>query len=141
MTVSSAYGPLGLSLFGGEVNYEADVIKAMLLTSSYVVNQDTHRYVADVSAAELSGAGYTAGGLQVTSKTVTYDAANNRVKLTCDNLQWTGTTWLDVKYLVFYDADSGALLCYVDFETVQSTNNSPFTYLVPADGILTMTIV
>lgn len=59
-----------------EIDYDTDAIKAMLATSSYVPNLDTHAYKSDVTN-EVVGAGYTAGGATLGTKTVTVTAANS----------------------------------------------------------------
>jgi hypothetical protein len=65
------------SLHAASVNFTTDTIKAMLLTSSYTPNFDTHQY-KDVSITnEIVGTGYTAGGVTLGSKSVTYTAANS----------------------------------------------------------------
>lgn len=65
----------------GGLAYDTGTIKVMLLSSAYVPNATTQDFRADVSANEVSGAGYTAGGLTVTSS-VTLDAPNSRAVIT-----------------------------------------------------------
>lgn len=54
-----------------------DTLKAILLTASYVPAPATHDVYADVSANEVAGAGYTAGGATVAGQAVTITAANS----------------------------------------------------------------
>lgn len=135
---SKAYGSLGLSVFAKELNYSADSIKAMLTTSAYVPNQDTHRYKSSITN-EVVGTGYTAGGVALAGKTITYDAASNTVTLKCNNPAWATST-ITARYLVFYDdtpAGDAAkpLIAYVDFGADVSSSASTFTYIVPTSGI------
>lgn len=53
------------------VNFTSDTIKIAYVTSDYVPNFETHDFYDDISAYEVSGAGYTAGGFTLGSKTVT----------------------------------------------------------------------
>lgn len=71
------YGNAILKLYNQEVNWLSDTIKFMLVSSSYVFNQDSHIYKSDISY-EISGAtGYSAGGLTLSSKTATYYGSNS----------------------------------------------------------------
>jgi hypothetical protein len=73
---SKLYGPVYQSVFNKEIDYDTDTIRAMLTTSTYTPNLDTHRYKSSVTN-EVVGTGYTAGGVALTTKTVTYTAANS----------------------------------------------------------------
>jgi hypothetical protein len=82
------YGKAIANMLGGEsagdafaTDYLSDTIRMMLTTSTYSPNLDTHETKTDVTN-EVSGAGYTARGAALTTKTITYTAANS----------W-GTTW------------------------------------------------
>lgn len=77
------YGKALANMLGGESSGEtfqtdllSDTIKVMLTTSSYSENLDTHETKADVTN-EVSGTGYTARGVALGSKTITYTAANS----------------------------------------------------------------
>lgn len=52
-------------------------VKFMLLHDTYVIDQDLHDFINDVSANEATGTGYSAGGLTLAGVTVTADAATN----------------------------------------------------------------
>lgn len=70
-----AYHNLSKALMDGDIDLANDTIKVMLLTSSYTPDLD-HDFVDDVSANEVSGTGYTAGGATLASKAITDDDAN-----------------------------------------------------------------
>jgi len=57
-----------------EIDFDTDVIRCMLTTSSYTPNLDTHDYVDDVDN-EVAGAGYVAEGAALANAAVTYTAA------------------------------------------------------------------
>lgn len=88
MGATNLYGKAHANMLGGEasgdsfaIDFLSDTIKCSLHTSTYSPNLDTHETFADVTN-EVSGTGYTAGGVTLGSKTITYTAANS----------W-GTTW------------------------------------------------
>ena len=54
-----------------------NTIKCMLLGAGYTPNYDTHDFLDDVVASEVTGTGYTAGGATLASVTSTYTAANS----------------------------------------------------------------
>jgi len=68
--------------WSGNITWASDTIKCALLTASYTPNLGTHIHWSDISANEVSGTGYTAGGATLASKTHTVTVANS----------W-GTTW------------------------------------------------
>ena len=76
MATAKLYGKALQSLTSAAINFPADTIKAMLLTSTYAPNLDTHQYKSDLTN-EITGTGYTAGGVTLASKTSTYTAANS----------------------------------------------------------------
>jgi hypothetical protein len=141
---SKLYGQFLAKALNKEVDWDSDTIKVALLTSSYTPNQDTHDYFDDVSAYEVSGTGYTAGGQTLGSKTVTYDSANNVIVLDAADTTWSSST-ITARYAVVYDdsgatAASKALIGYVDFSSDQSSTNGNFTITWDATGIVRITV-
>ena len=75
------YAEAIVKAFNKELDFDTDTIKVALL-SGYTPSQ-AHNYFDDVSADEISGTGYTAGGATLGSKTLvssggvaTFDAAD-----------------------------------------------------------------
>lgn len=140
MTIAKAYGLVMKSMFNKEIDFDTDTVKVMLCTATYVPNQDTHQYKSSITN-EVSGTGYTAGGVTVTGKTVTYTTATNTLMLdaTTDPV-FSTVTLTAIRYAVFYiDTGSSAtspLLCYMDFETDQAATAANLTIQLPASGIL-----
>lgn len=141
---SKLYGSFLGKALNKEVDWDSDTIKVALLSSAYTPNQDTHDYYDDVSANEVSGTGYTAGGVTLAGKTNTYDAANNVIVLDANDAVWSAST-ITARYAVIYD-DSGAtsaqkaLVGYVDFGSDQSSTNGNFTVTWDATGIVRITV-
>jgi hypothetical protein len=139
---SKLYGPALLSLAAGQINWVGGAAKALLLTSAYTPNQDTHRYKSDLTNELPTANGYTLRGVTLTTKTSTYDAPTNVMMLDCDDPSWAAAT-LTARYLVFY-IDTGTdatspLVAYVDFGADVSSTNAPFTYQVPVTGAASLT--
>ncbi len=135
------FGPGLQSLLNGEIDWDTDVIKAMITTSAYVPNQDTHRYKSSVTN-EVSGTGYTAGGATLASKTATYDAPTNTLVLDCADIVFTTST-ITGRNVVFYvstgsDATS-ALIGYWDNGTDFVTTAADLTLTIAAGGLFTYT--
>ncbi len=137
------YGRFWLSALNKEVNLTSDTIKAMLCSSAYTPDQDTHRYKSDVTG-EIAGTGYVAGGKALTGVTVTYDPATNRITLDAADLSWDAST-LAAKTVVLYDSTPGSdatrpLIGYAIFDTEISSTAAPFQLIWDAAGVGTVTV-
>lgn len=138
------FGNAFLGAFNKEIDWDTDTIKVALLASTYVPNQDTHDFWDDVSANEVTGTGYTAGGQALTTKTLTYDAASNVVKFDAADTAWTNST-ITARYAVIYDdtpatAATKRLLALLDFGQDESSSNGTFQITWNANGIATITV-
>ena len=140
---SKLYGNFLLKALNKEVDFDSDTIKVALLTSSYTPDQDAHDYFNDVSANEVSGTGYTAGGATLGSKTATYDSGTNVIVLDAADTTWSSST-ITARYAVIYDStgtsSTSALIGYVDFGSDQSSTNGNFTITWDATGIVRITV-
>lgn len=141
---SKMYGQLIGRAFNGEVDFDSHDIKVALLSSAYTPNQDDHITWSQVKANEVTGTGYTAGGTSLSSKTVTYDAANNVTVLDAGDVTWAAST-ITARYAVIYDNDGASdadkvLLGYVDFGVDQASTNGNFTITWDAAGIFRFTV-
>ena len=139
MAVTSRfYGQAFLSAFNAEIDFDTATVKAMLCTSTYSPSQDPHRYKSSVTN-EVAGTGYTAGGVTLSSKTLTYDAATNTITFDCADPSWASATF-PARYLVVYDNTPATdatrpLICYIDFGSDQSPAGVTFTYTVRDSGM------
>jgi hypothetical protein len=140
---SKLYGNFVLKALNKEIDFDTDTIKVALLSSSYTPDQDAHDYFNDVSAAEVSGTGYTAGGNTLASKTATYDSANNVVILDAADTTWASST-ITARYAVIYDStgtsSTSPLIGYVDFGSDQSSTSGNFTITWDSTGIVRITV-
>jgi len=111
------------------IDFDTDTFKVMLVTSSYTPNKDTHDKRDDVTN-EVSGTGYTAGGV-TSACTVTKDTANDRVTLSFAAVNWASST-ITARAAVIYKSRGGAssadeLVCYVDFGADVSSSSATFS--------------
>lgn len=127
---ANVYGLALQSMLNKEVDWDTDSVKAMLCTAAYVPDQDTHRYKNSVTN-EVTGTGYTAGGIVVPTRGFTYDGAANNLRLTCGNLAFGTLTVAGIRIVVFYvdtgTATTSPLLSWMDLGADQSPTASPFT--------------
>jgi hypothetical protein len=77
--------------------------KAMFVTAAYVLDQDAHNFIDDVSTNEATGTGVSAGGVTLTSVTTTVDGASNTVTLDAADISSISVT---ACYVVVY-VDTG----------------------------------
>jgi hypothetical protein len=111
------------------IDFDTNTFKAMLVTSSYTPNKDTHDKRDDVTN-EATGTGYTAGGV-TTACTVTKDTANDRVTLQFAAVSWATST-ITARALVIYKSRGGAssadeLVAYNDFGSDVSSTAGTFS--------------
>jgi hypothetical protein len=124
------------------VDWATDTIKIALCTSSYTPNQDTHDFFDDVTN-EVSGTGYSAGGVTLGSKTLNYDSGTNVLSLRGGTSSWSSATFT-TRYAVIYKdtgtAGTSPLLGWVDFGGDQSVSSGTFSISWDAtDGLLKIT--
>lgn len=113
----------------GNIDFDLpNSFKAMLVTSSYVANKDTHDRRDDVTN-EVAGTGYTAGGNAVTV-TVTKDTALDKVTIQLGALTWPSST-ITARSCVYYRARGGAssadeLVAVIDFGSDVASSGGTF---------------
>ena len=130
MSTFYTFGNLIIKAFNKEVDWDTDTIKVMLLISSASSDQDTHDYIDDLNANEVSGTGYTAGGATLASKTIGYTAGTNVTKFDAADVTWSSST-ITARYAVLY-VDTGTpatsvLIGYTDFGEDKSSESGNFT--------------
>jgi hypothetical protein len=113
----------------GDIDFDTDTFNAMLVTSSYTPNKDTHDFRDDVTN-EVSGTGYTAGGV-ASAVTVTKDTANDKVTIQLGAVSWASST-ITARGCVYYKSRGGAssadeLVCYADFGSDVSSSGGTFS--------------
>jgi hypothetical protein len=137
---AKAYGPALAALAAGSINWGSDTIKIALASSAYTPDQDAHDFFNDVTN-EVTGTGYTAGGITLASKTSTYTSGTNTQALDAADVTWSTST-ITARYAVIYKStgtsSTSPLIGYVDFgaDVISSAGN--FTITFDAAGIFTL---
>lgn len=131
------------SAFGKEMDILADTIKVLLTTNTYAPDLDTHQY-KDVSVTnEVTGTGYTAGGVTLSSgKVFSYTAGTNTWMFDADNAQWTTSTITARKAVIYDDtpASNKPLISYQNFGADFVSTGGTFEIQWNASGIFTIVI-
>lgn len=92
-------------VFRGNIDCDTDTFYVLLVTSSYTEDKDVHDKRDDVTN-EVSGTGYTAGGVAVTV-TVTKDTVNDRIDVSLGSASWASST-ITARKAVYYKRRGGA---------------------------------
>lgn len=125
----------------GGIDLDTDTIKVMLLSSSHTQNIDTHEYIDDVSANEVSGTGYSAGGAAIGSKVVSVDDTDDEGVFDGADVTWSSST-ITARYAAIYK-DTGTpgtspIIAILDFGSDQSSSAGDFTIQWNSEGILNL---
>lgn len=121
-------------------DWESDVFKAMLVTSSYTPNKD-HDYVSSVSGNELSTIGSNYARATLGSKTRTITDATDRIVYDCANPSFGAiVAGQYARYMVVYrevtnDADSILIAC-IDLGSSIATSGTIFSVDVDSAGLI-----
>ena len=124
-----------------QINLATDTLYVALFPAGYTADPDNHLNWEDVSASEAAGAGYTAGGRELTAKELVKQDEANNIKFIADDVSWPSSS-IDAQYAVIYKstgdpATSTIVLC-LDFGSVKSSVNGTFTIRWADLGILTL---
>lgn len=118
-------------------------VKIALVTSSYTPNRATHDFWDDVSANEVSGTNYTAGGNEVANKTVS--VASNTVTVDAnDPATWSqsATGFNNARYAILYKdtgtASTSPLVAYADMGSDKGNVDGDFSIELDSAGIFTL---
>ena len=123
----------------GTFDMDADTFKCALLTSSHTPNA-ANSVLADVSANEVSGTGYTAGG--ATLADVTWAIDGTTCVLDAADPEWTGST-ITARYAAIYKSGTAnsltnPLVCLLDFEEDKGVTGGTFSVQFNTGGIVVL---
>lgn len=97
--------PLQYIFAGGVINWGSANIRCVLLSNSYTPNENSDSTWSNISAYQVTGTGYTAGGVVVSSPLV--QALAGTVTVSGSIPTWSGTT-LTAAYAALVLSSGGA---------------------------------
>lgn len=130
-------------LASAKVDWLNGTIRCAQVDNSYVPDQDNDHFWSTPQAAEVAGTGYTVGGIVLSSKTITSDAATNEVRLDAADISWL-TASFTARYAVIFlqvGADLSTpgddiLLGLVDYGGDETVASGIFAITWDASGVL-----
>lgn len=113
----------------GNIDFDTDSFKCLLVTSVYVPDKDAHLKRSSITS-EVVGTGYTAGGAAVTVG-VSKDLVNDRIDISLGAASWANAT-ITARGAVYYKSRGGAatadeLVAYIDFVSDVTSTNGTFS--------------
>lgn len=106
----------------------AGAVKVALVTSAYVPNTVTDSLFSGISANEVTGAGYTAGGVTVANATLALNGSGVPV-WSHDDVTWAqnASGFTTARYAVWYASGTGRLIMVLDLGANRGVVNGPLT--------------
>lgn len=125
----SSAGAFKLALFQDSVTPDADQTNPAYGSSPF-------------SSGEVSGAGYTAGGLALTSVVFEAHPTAGYMRWDFDNISWTSSTITDAKGGLFYATDlSNRAILFRSFIQEYSSQDGTFSVNIHTDGVIKLNVV
>ena len=106
-----------------------NTLKIALYTSSATLGATTSAYSA---TNEVSGTGYTAGGVTLSSQAVAYDSSNNVAYFDAADPSWSSATITARGALIYNNTKSNASIAVLDFGSDFSSSNGTFQVQFPS---------
>jgi hypothetical protein len=138
------YGKVFTALWNKEIDYDSDAIACTLHTSAYTPDQDVHDYVDDLTNEVAAAGGYSTGGQNLASKTVTYTGATNKHVLDAADVTWATAT-ITARTAVLSDRTPGTaatqpLIAYQNSDADVISSGGDFVVQWNASGIVEITV-
>lgn len=115
-------------IMSGNIDFDADTFKIILMDTGYTFDIDAHATYADVSASELAtGNGYTQNTKTLSGVAVTEDDSNDRGNVAWSNVSWTasgGSIGPSPGAIVYDDTSTDdTVIMYIDFGSDQTATD------------------
>lgn len=122
-------------LYEGIHDLLTDTIKIALYTANADLGASTTVYTTD---QEVTGTGYTAGGVTVTN--VTVESSGTTAYVSFDNPQWTGVSFTCRGALIYNSSKANRSVAVLNFGNDKIVTNGTFTVTMPANTATTALI-
>ncbi len=122
-------------LYEGIHDLLTDTIKIALYTANADLGASTTVYTTD---QEVTGTGYTAGGVTVTN--VTVESSGTTAYVSFDNPQWTGVSFTCRGALIYNASKANRSIAVLNFGNDKIVTNGTFTVTMPANTATTALI-
>lgn len=114
-----------------------------MITSSYTPAQDTDSFWSTPQANEITGTGYSAGGVALAGKSIGGVTGSHEIPLIASNASWS-TASFTCRYAVVYrdtgTAGTSPLLGWIDFGGNETVASGTFSIVFdPSNGVLALT--
>ena len=106
-----------------------NTLKIALYTSSASLGATTSAYT---TSNEVSGTGYTAGGVTLSSQAVAYDSSNNVAYFDAADPSWSSATITARGAVIYNNTKSNASIAVLDFGSDFSSSNGTFQVQFPS---------
>ncbi len=106
-----------------------NTLKIALYTSSASLGATSASYSA---TNEVSGTGYTAGGVALSSQAVAYDSTNQVAYFDAADPSWSSATITARGALIYNNTKSNASIAVLDFGSDYSSSNGTFQIQLPS---------
>lgn len=114
------------NLLNGLENFTSGTYKIALYTALADLNNTTTAYT---TSNEVSGGGYTAGGIVLTNIPPASDTSNNTAFISFNNVTWSGVSFT-CRGALIYNGSTNAAICVLDFGSDKVASGS-FTVTFP----------
>lgn len=114
------------NLLNGLENFTSGMYKIALYTALANLNNTTTAYT---TSNEVSGGGYTAGGIVLTNIPPASDTSNNTAFISFNNVTWSGASFT-CRGALIYNGSTNAAVCVLDFGSDKVASGS-FTVTFP----------
>lgn len=129
-------------LMQGTFDHVNDTTKLMLLDSNHSTDIDAQVFIDDVSANEVSGTGYTAGGQTIANPAVTVDDTDDEGVFDGDDVTWSNSTITAQFGAIYKDTgtpSTSPIIGILDFGSDKTSTEGTFTVSFNDEGIVNIT--
>lgn len=137
---SGVYNNFKAELMNGsyDLGSGGDTIKVALLDNSHSFTPEDDVW-SDISANEVSGTGYSAGGATLANQAVSIDDTDDEGVWDADDVSWTTASFTAYHAVIYDTSVTNDLILSIDFGGEQTVTSGTFTIQWNTEGILNLT--